>query len=56
LKKLEKAKIALPPDWLEDQVWLQQRLCNLRAAITNGGHQIPLPPLFILRPDKGHSV
>ena len=33
--KLEKAKIAPPLDWLEDQVWPQQMLCNSRAAITN---------------------
>jgi len=38
LKKLEKAKIALPPDWLEDQVQPQQMLCDSRATITSTGH------------------
>jgi len=39
MKKLEKAKIASPPDWLEDQVRPQQMLCNSRVAITSAGQQ-----------------
>ena len=37
IKEADKAKITPPPDWLEDQVWLQQ-MCDLRAAITSNGH------------------
>ena len=36
IEEAEKAKITPPPDWLEDQVWLQQ-MCNLRATITSNG-------------------
>ena len=31
------------PDWLEDQVQLQQMFCDSRAAITNNGQQNHLP-------------
>jgi len=27
------------PDWLEDQLWPQYMLCNLRAAITSNGQR-----------------
>ena len=37
IEEAEKAKIIPPPDWVEDQVWLQQ-MCVLRAAITSNGH------------------
>jgi hypothetical protein len=37
IEEAEKAKITPPPDWLEDQKWLQQMLCDLRAAITSNG-------------------
>ena len=42
MKKLEKAKFAPPPVWLEDQVRRQQMLCGLKAVITNTGQQNPL--------------
>ena len=38
MKKLERAKITPPPDWLEDQVRPWQ-MCNLRVAITNTGQR-----------------
>jgi len=41
--ELEKAKIAPPPEWLEDQVQPQQTLRDLRVIITNPG-QWNLPP------------
>jgi hypothetical protein len=59
LKKLEKAKIAPPPDWLEDQVRPQQMLCDLRVAITLTSeiiHPPALPSVFFLQPEKEHSV
>ena len=39
MKKLERAEIAPPPDWLEDQVRPQQMLYDLRATITSTGQQ-----------------
>jgi len=39
LRKLERAKITPPPDWLEDQVQAQKMFCDLRVAITNTGQQ-----------------
>jgi len=37
IEEAEKAKITPPPDWLEDQKWLQQMLYDLRTAITSNG-------------------
>ena len=57
-KKLEKAKFAPPPVWLEDQVRRQQMLCGSRAVITNTGQQNPLISLlslFISWPEKDHG-
>ena len=39
LKELEKAKIAPPTDWLEDQVWPHQMLRDSRAAVTGTGQR-----------------
>jgi len=39
LRKLERAKIAPPPDWLEEQGWAQKMFCELRVAITNTGQR-----------------
>jgi hypothetical protein len=36
LRKLEKAKIAPPPDWLEDQVREQKMFCDSRVATRVG--------------------
>jgi len=52
LRKLETAKIAPPPDWLEDQVQAQNMFCDLRVIITSGQwarkiiNQTPLPSVF----------
>ena len=37
LRKLERANIAPPPDWLEDPVQLQQMFCDSRVVIINAG-------------------
>ena len=39
MRKLERAKIALHPDWLEDHVQLQQMLYGSRVAITSTGQR-----------------
>jgi len=39
VRKLERAKIASPPDWLEDQVQLQQMFCDSRVVIINTGQR-----------------
>ena len=36
-EELERAKIAPLPDWLEDQVWLQQMFCDSRVTTTSTG-------------------
>jgi len=60
LKKLERAKIAPPPDWWEGQVRTYQMLCDSRAAIISTGQRNHPPSstasVFILWPDKGHST
>jgi len=40
---LERAKIAPTPDWSEDQVQVQQKLCDSRVIITNAGQQYHPP-------------
>ena len=37
--KLERTKIAPPPDWLEDQVRTQKMFCDSRVAITSTGER-----------------
>ena len=39
LRKLERAKIAPPPNWLEDQVRAQKMFCDSRVAITSTGQR-----------------
>jgi len=39
MRKLERAKITPPPDWLEDQVQAQKMFCDSRVAITNTGRR-----------------
>jgi len=39
LRKLERAKITPPPDWLEDQVPVQKMFCDSRVTITNTGQR-----------------
>jgi len=61
LKKPEEAKIAPLPDWLEHQVWLQQMLCDSRAAITNTGQQNHAPnstaaPVHLMARERAQCV
>ena len=39
MRKLERAKIAPPPDWLEDEVLAQKMFCDSRVAITSTGQR-----------------
>ena len=39
LRKLERAKIAPPPDWLEDRVRLQKMFCDSLVIIMNTGQR-----------------
>ena len=41
MRKLEKAKIAPPPDWLEDHAQVQKMFCDLIVGITNTGQSNP---------------
>jgi hypothetical protein len=36
LRKLERAKISPPPDWLEDRVLVQKMFCDSSVAISTG--------------------
>ena len=39
MRKLERAKTAPPPDWLEDHVWGQKMFCDSRVTIINTGQR-----------------
>jgi len=59
LRKLRRAKIAPPPDWLKEQVRAQKMFCVSRFVITVASeviYPLALPSMFFLRPKKGHSV
>jgi len=61
LRKLERAKIASPPVWLEDQVRLQQMFCDSSVIIINTG-QRNLQPIsaamcvFLMAKESAQSI
>jgi len=48
VRKLERAKIAPPPDWLEDQVRAQKMFCDSRVAITKSGQRNHPPNCVVI--------
>jgi hypothetical protein len=60
LRKLERAKIAPPPDWLEGQVQAQKSFATwespLQALASKIFNPTPLLSVFFSRPRKGHHL